>query len=536
MDVDSSSGRIASLINSAVSFEKKSINWDRCFFILCAVWFSVWTLLPAFFLGNTYIDISENIVWGSHFQFGYDKNPYFGAWITYFLYHITGGGVWSAYMLSQLFVMIGVFSVWKLAREMMSPGRAFVSAVLLFGLAYYGSNATEFNDDIIEIGLWPASAYFFYMSLKYQRVKYWLMLGLCAGLAFMTKYFGLVLFASMFVVLILTHEGRNSFKRPGIYLSGLVFVALCMPNIIWLYHNDFVAFHYAMGRAELGDEAKKTFMSHIENPFKLISRLAGVLVPAVIAFAVLFFKKDKTIEKPSSSDMLFAGVICFGPLVMTLLFSIITGAVIKHSWMFPCFFMLGLFLTLIWRPVVSNIRLAGLVLFVIVFGTVCAIAYSVDVLNKRPYKRNKCTYEAFPGTAMSADLTEKWRQKFGTKLSYVIGDRTEGCNFSVYSKDRPEAFFCASKHQSSWIDVEDVKAKGAIAVWAVVDDDTARPEDARPPKWLVEFVERNELKMTAPEAVTYPRACNAFYSSVIKRKAPRNVPVFYSFIAPANAK
>ena len=96
-------------------------------FLFCSLWFIVWSLLPAIFLGNPYIDILENLVWGRHFQFGYDKNPYFGAWITRFGYIVSGHKIWSAYVLSQVSVLVCFLCVWKLARKIFSPVYAPVS-------------------------------------------------------------------------------------------------------------------------------------------------------------------------------------------------------------------------------------------------------------------------------------------------------------------------------------------------------------------------------------------------------------------------
>ena len=46
--------------------------------LLCA-WGAVWFVAPLLALDNAFIDVPENIIWGSYFQFGYDKNPYLGT-------------------------------------------------------------------------------------------------------------------------------------------------------------------------------------------------------------------------------------------------------------------------------------------------------------------------------------------------------------------------------------------------------------------------------------------------------------------------
>ena len=80
---------------------------EKIFYILAAGWLVLWTLLPSLCVGNAFIDVSENVAWGQHFQFGYDKNPYFGAWLTYWSYRLIPSECVS-YFLSQCSVLLAV--------------------------------------------------------------------------------------------------------------------------------------------------------------------------------------------------------------------------------------------------------------------------------------------------------------------------------------------------------------------------------------------------------------------------------------------
>ena len=78
--------------------------------LLCA-WGAVWFVAPLLALDNAFIDVPENIIWGSYFQFGYDKNPYLGAWIGYLGSLLTGNSLWNSYLLSQVFVITGLWTL-----------------------------------------------------------------------------------------------------------------------------------------------------------------------------------------------------------------------------------------------------------------------------------------------------------------------------------------------------------------------------------------------------------------------------------------
>ena len=54
------------------------VNFTRILLVILSGWLVFWTVLPYTALANDFVDVLENIVWGRHFQFGFDKNPYAG--------------------------------------------------------------------------------------------------------------------------------------------------------------------------------------------------------------------------------------------------------------------------------------------------------------------------------------------------------------------------------------------------------------------------------------------------------------------------
>ena len=76
------------------------VNYTRILLIILLSWMVFWTVLPCISLANDFVDVLENIVWGRHFQFGFDKNPYAGAFF--------GVGVWrlsgKAFLISFLLI------------------------------------------------------------------------------------------------------------------------------------------------------------------------------------------------------------------------------------------------------------------------------------------------------------------------------------------------------------------------------------------------------------------------------------------------
>ena len=500
------------------------------FLLLLAAWGVFWTILPLFSLDNDFIDILENIVWGRHFQWGYDKNPYFGAWLGYGFYALTGGALWINYLLSQIFVCTGLFCVWKLANRFVTPARAFISTLALTFITFYGMKATELCDDVMELGLWPLTILFFYRSLRDgNRLRDWLLTGLFAALSFMTKYYGLMLFLSMLAVLLFTGRGRDAFRRPGIYCAAVLFAVISLPNIFWLIDNHFVAVDYAFNRAEIG--GGKSFLNHFRYLWRSLSRAAGVVLPSIAVLAALFFRRERGPGEEKTDperrfQLLFLTFICWGPYALTLLFSLVTGGRINYSWVLPCFSLLPLFAVYLYRPVVTarglRFFLGAFFLFSLIFGGV----FLMRSVYHQPYRKKGCDYENYPGKTVASFLTNEWKQRYGTPLPYVIGERRETCNVAVYSPDRPEAYFSARKEYSQWIEEADILRRGGVVVW-----DAGEAVPASMQRVLVPGKGDLRFRLSEERTADFSRAAPAWFRSLMK-KEPKPFRIAYRFIKP----
>ncbi|MBR4662684.1 MAG: glycosyltransferase family 39 protein [Lentisphaeria bacterium] len=103
--------------------------------LLLGCWMVLWIVCFSLCIGNAGIDVAENIAWGQNFDWGYDKNPYFGAWLSYAVYRLFHGslGEYVFYFMSQLSAMLGLFAVYLLAGDIFkSRFAAFLVVPLAF--------------------------------------------------------------------------------------------------------------------------------------------------------------------------------------------------------------------------------------------------------------------------------------------------------------------------------------------------------------------------------------------------------------------
>lgn len=423
--------------------------------------FVLWILTPTFIHQNPPTDSLEGIAWGDLFLWGYEKHPFLAPWLTAFATNLFGVVGWPIYLLGQLAVCICFWAIWRLARRFLPPWHALVAVLLLDGISYYNLQSDIFNPNVLMLPLWALLMLAFYDAVLQQKIKNWLLVGLFAGLAFVCKYQSVLLFFLLFLLLILTPEGRKSWCRPGLYLSLLLALLIISPNLYWLMSHDFVAVNYAVNEMRYN-------ASRLEQPFKFLLAQCGNILPMFFLY-LPFWQRKRTQIELTSFQWRFLLLLSIGPLAFTLLFSLLAKATLVSRWGFPFFSLLGV-LWVAWRnPVIQLKSLKIFVVVIICFNfLLCGLGFiaveTLPFIAKKRSNPNMLTSAYFPGEAIADTVTQKWRVKYHRPLAFIAGDRNIVVNISAFSPDKPTPFFNWNLQESPWIDLKVLTQKGAVFV------------------------------------------------------------------------
>ena len=132
---------------------ESTAQYTRMLLAILIGWMVFWTVLPCISLANDFVDVLENIVWGRHFQFGFDKNPYAGPFFGVGVWYLSGKAFFSSFLASQVCVFVGILCVYQVAKRILPPRTAFLAAITLLLVNFYGIKATELCDDVMELAV-----------------------------------------------------------------------------------------------------------------------------------------------------------------------------------------------------------------------------------------------------------------------------------------------------------------------------------------------------------------------------------------------
>ncbi len=421
-------------------------NKTLAVFLLCHL--IIWSILPIVLRPNLPMDSAEALIWGFIGEWGTNKHPPLSGWFAAIFYDIFAHPA-SLYVLSQLFIIGGLFYVYKLGKLFLSEEKALVSALVLEAVAYYSLVTPEYNVNIIALMLWPAATYYFARAMREDKLYFWFMFGVFAGLNMINKYVSGILFICLGAYIICTKEGRAALKSWKLYFAAMVAALLIAPHIWWLYEHDWFVIDYFLSRS--GDGKVMPYgLAHIVYPIKFIGSQIMTSALALIILFVAYKKSPKEEIFVKSSDrklIFFAGVL---PVLLMAAISLVLGIKLRSMWGSPVMYMLGIcFFT--WLP--FDIKPQYQALIRSCYGALLAFALAF------------CLQCLFTDSAkFNLDAKDFTSAVKGNNYAYVGGSVWLASTIGSYADNHPSVLFMMTPQTNPWIDMADVKKQGILVV------------------------------------------------------------------------
>ena len=429
-------------------------NINNIFFIFALSHLVIWTLIPTLTNKNLPLDTIEALAWGSNLDWGFNKHPPMSAFFSEVFFKIFGSQDWAYYLLSQIFVIIAFYFVFKFALELLRNIQlSLISVLLLETIYFYNFTTPEFNVNVCQLPFWSLVVYYSWRIYDSKNIRFidCLLIGLFAAIGFLSKYLFVYLLISIFTLffylIFLDRTKKFDFK----YLIIIeVFLVLLVPHLIWLFNNDFITVVYGLNRAGLENSGIE---SHFKYPIIFLIKQIMILIPF---FILIFFLIEKIKFKINFKDkkLLFLMFINILPIILMLVTSFMTGSKIRTMWMTPFYLFFGVLFIYLFQSQI-NIRKINSFLYAFLFlFFLSPVLYSFESISQTDKRTD------YPGKEIAAKVQIVWDQDFDNEIQFVTGDEWKAGNLSYHLHSRPkwEGFTNIKKldKSSQFICVEDV--------------------------------------------------------------------------------
>ncbi|PTQ98073.1 dolichyl-phosphate-mannose-protein mannosyltransferase [Mucilaginibacter yixingensis] len=261
-------------------------NAAACTLLLIAVTFVLHLLLAAY----TGLGIGESYYFRGvlKLELSYFDQPPLFFWITYVsvkIFGLTNLGL----RFPAVLLFAGTNWLLFLITSKFFNAKAGFWAVLMMNISavFTVSVACWFQPDAPLMFFWLAATYVMVLLMfdKKQNKNYhttrvyllWLLVGLLMGLATLSKYHTLFLFAGVFLFIATNRSQRHWLKHPGPYLAIVLAFAIALPILLWNAQNNWASFVFQGSRAG----ADEHFTLHFDWFLRSIGGQALVVLPWV---------------------------------------------------------------------------------------------------------------------------------------------------------------------------------------------------------------------------------------------------------------
>ena len=406
-------------------------NIDNVFYIFVTAHLIFWTLIPSLTNHNLPLDTIEALAWGSNLDWGFNKHPPMSAFFPEIFYQIFGSQDWVYYLLSQIFVIISFYYVFKFSNEIFNNKiLGLISVLLIEAIYFYNFTTPEFNVNVCQLPFWSLTVYYSWKIYSGKEIKFLdcFLVGLFAAFGFLSKYLFIYLLVSIYLLFIYLIFFKKERKFDFKYLITLeVFLVVLVPHLIWLNNNEFITITYGLARTGL---EQSSFIDHIKFPIIFLLKQVGILIPFLI-LSWLLVKKIRLNFMFKDKKLIFLLAINILPIFLMFLTSLITGSKIRTMWMTPFYLFFGTLAVYLFQAQINLKKLKPFMVGFIFFFFLSPVLYAYVSISKDDKRTD------YPGKEIAVKTQYAWDQQFNSKINVVLGDEWSAGNLSYHLKSRP---------------------------------------------------------------------------------------------------
>ena len=310
-------------LTGAVAAEERS--WSVALWVVFAV-----TLARLVWLGlgraDLYPDEAQYWLWSLHPALGYYSKPPMIAWLIALTTAVFGDDAAAIRLAAPLLHFGASLVIYRLARRLYDARTAMWSAIAYATLPGVSASAAIISTDAPLLFCWAVALYAFIRAREPGGGRWWIVVGIAAGLGLLSKYaMAYWLLSALLFLLLFRNERRHLRRFLGASALALLIYA---PNFLWNASNGFVSYLHTRDNANLGGP-----LFHPAQLLEFVGSQFGVFGPIFFAGLIAIL----LLARSSLGDRRAALLACFAlpTLAMMLAVSFLSRA--QANWSAPTF-------------------------------------------------------------------------------------------------------------------------------------------------------------------------------------------------------
>ena len=229
------------------------------------------------------------VLWGKNLDYGYyDHTPFVGWLLSAFL--TVSDATWWLRLPSTLLPLLLSYGIYHILKTQQPKVAVWVALTFLVAPVNIINVLITTDTPLILFSF--ISTWYFYraiISTNENTYKFFILAGLFLGLAFLSKYFAVLLGFTYGLYIVLFYRNRRGFT--GLLLVLLMVLPFALINLLWNYNNCWSNVLFNLYNRTSGES------DSIGNLFKYIGMLIYLFSPVLIYFIIKNIREFREINR-----------------------------------------------------------------------------------------------------------------------------------------------------------------------------------------------------------------------------------------------
>jgi 4-amino-4-deoxy-L-arabinose transferase-like glycosyltransferase len=250
---------------------------------------------------DLYPDEAQYWVWSQRLALGYFSKPPLVAWLIGATTLLFGDGEFAVRLSAPLLHAGAAAFVYGIGARLYNQRVGLWSALVYVSLPGVSVSAFVISTDAPLLFFWAAALYAFVRAREGDRWRWWLAVGLAAGLGLLSKY-AMAYWILSGLGFVLLFPGERRYLRPLLAATAVALV-IYSPNFWWNWQNGFVSYLHTKNNAELSGP-----LFHPDAFIEFFVSQFGVFGPLLFAGLILLIAAPGAFAEPRARLLAFFAV------------------------------------------------------------------------------------------------------------------------------------------------------------------------------------------------------------------------------------
>jgi len=383
------------------------------------------TILPTF-----HADASRLTALGRDFPLmGTLRHPPLSTWLGWMVLQVPYYDGWTAVALQSLLNLIAIRYFWLIGARILNPEQMkllMITLVTSMLMTIWSMPGYSINEDMAQMPLWAGALHYVLRGIEAPKnLRGWILAGLFIGLATLTKYYAIILVASVVAASVMIPSHRRLWLGAGPWVAVVVALIVVAPHAIWMLNNFQHGGFFWLRMGQAGNFQTAIFS-------RAFTALFGALILALPGGFILFWAGLRSRNSPFVEDANDTKRFLVTLLAMMLLFGTalaLSGIKFHIRFQAP---VVGFFL-LVNVMFVTEFRLHRLtrqIFNVSVYFWLAIYALApVLYLFGPPH-----TIAQEPGPELAAHILKDWDSQFDCGPAYALSEQRRANMIAIYGR------------------------------------------------------------------------------------------------------